>query len=84
MNEPLENYPQPDPAWDYYEIWNICLNAKAQIEKALALMKEQEVATKISDLKIFDAILSAHNQLAVIDFDNFKIVTKNILPDEPD
>lgn len=78
-----EKYPMPDPTWDYYEIWNICLNAKVQIEKALSLMEKQEVASENSDIEIFDSILSAMNGLETIDFKSFKSDFKKYLPDEP-
>ncbi|QIR41703.1 hypothetical protein HCG51_33895 (plasmid) [Tolypothrix sp. PCC 7910] len=53
------DYPIPDPAWDYAQIWQHTQQAAAQLQKLLAYMAEIENATPETDVEIklqFDTI----------------------------
>lgn len=69
MNKQLENnYPQPDPAWDYYEIWNYLIQAKAEIDKALGIIKEEEIRDEDCDLQANEHVKYAILVLQSINF----------------
>ncbi|MBD2775187.1 hypothetical protein [Iningainema tapete] len=70
MNETLENnnHPLPDPAWDYYETWEQLLKAKEEIDKALALIKVEEVGNDDCDFHANQHVQDAIAALDSIDF----------------
>jgi cytochrome c556 len=54
MNNDLLNadYPIPDPAWDYSQIWHHSQEAAAELQKLLKYMASVEDATPESDAQI--------------------------------
>lgn len=53
MTHPVDmNYPVPDPAWDYSEIYHDCQDSKAQLELLITYMSGFEDATPESDARI--------------------------------
>ncbi|MCG6135183.1 MAG: hypothetical protein MET45_11030 [Nostoc sp. LLA-1] len=67
-NEELNNllnadYPIPDPAWDYAQIWQYTQEAAAQLQKLLAYMAEIEDATPETDQEIKSQLDSVGQRL---------------------
>ena len=71
MNEQT-NYALPDPAWDYYMVWWGLHRAKAQIDQALAHLKNCEVANSDAD-RIAQSFVS----------DAYATLQQALPPDEP-
>jgi hypothetical protein len=64
-----QTYLQPDPAWDYYEVWNFLLRTKSLIDQTLELMKTQERANPDCDHQIQEYVLQMERMLGNIEFD---------------
>ena len=62
-----ENYPQPDPNWEYCEIWNALLQARDRINNVLDLIKEQEHASVEVDSTVVKSILEIVKSLEEVD-----------------
>lgn len=76
MNEPIENYPQLDPAWDYYLHWHKLCRAKSKLEKLMKFISERENATDESDKGLENDLVEILNLLETArDY--------SITPDEP-
>lgn len=56
------DYPQPDPAWDYYTVWQQVTAAHTALEKLMQYMTTEacEQATVISDNSIDYILDEAH------------------------
>lgn len=50
-DDELLKSPEPDPSWDYYETWNALLEAKVEIDRALSLIKVEEVVQHKTDFQ---------------------------------
>ncbi|MBD2438275.1 hypothetical protein [Nostoc sp. FACHB-110] len=60
----------PDPAWDYYEIWQALHNIKNKIESGIKLIAAEEMANDSTDKKLKGILEPALEQLeAVIEND---------------
>jgi len=74
INDPQ---PQPDPAWDYYDVWKNLNSAKADIDKALSHLRGCELAspqnTRIARILVNDAVATLRH-----------IVNPLLTPDEPE
>lgn len=57
-----QNYPQPDPAWIYYNTWQQVCAAHTALEELMRYMSSEacENATVISDNSIDQIIDTAH------------------------
>ncbi|MBD2354764.1 hypothetical protein H6G41_08995 [Tolypothrix sp. FACHB-123] len=62
----LENIPQPDPSWDYYEIWNSLVAIKSRIDTALNFIAKAEQADNETDEKLIEILEPASNELEEI------------------
>ncbi|MBD2202736.1 hypothetical protein H6G33_17815 [Calothrix sp. FACHB-1219] len=62
----LENIPQPDPSWDYYQIWNSLLAIKSQMDRGLNLIAKVEKADSQIDEKLREILEPALNELEQI------------------
>ncbi|MEA5626601.1 hypothetical protein [Nostoc sp. UHCC 0251] len=60
------NIPEPDPVWDYCQIWDSLQKIKAKIDVALEFMSEQEYASLYSDQEIKKLLAPASNKLIEI------------------
>ena len=73
--EATNNTWQPDPSWDYYEIWQSCHQIKAKIDAALNLMREQEDRNDTSDRQINQTLSRASehlvNVILELEFDDY-------------
>lgn len=58
--------PQPDPAWDYYEIWYSLQGIKAKIELGLKLIAVKEQADDDTDQKLLEILEPASKELDLI------------------
>ncbi|MBH8566765.1 hypothetical protein I8748_32215 [Nostoc sp. CENA67] len=47
-----DNYPQPDPTWIYYQVWQQVTTAHAELEKLMQYMTQCEDASVITDDEI--------------------------------
>ncbi|MBX9259402.1 hypothetical protein H1Q63_36720 [Desmonostoc muscorum CCALA 125] len=45
-SETTNDFPQPDPVWDYYIEWHKLIRAKAQLEKVIEFISKVENATE--------------------------------------
>ena len=61
-----ENIPQPDPDWDYYEIWHSLHSAKARIESGLKLLVGKEYARNSTDEKLKEILEPALKEIEQI------------------
>lgn len=52
-----ENYPIPDPAWDYATLWDYLEEMEDKLKALRATMSEVEAPTRDSDLEIRDRFL---------------------------
>ena len=59
----ITNYPTPDPAWDYTEIFHRCHSVKQAVEKLINYMGTIESATPESDRIIKQTIDSIGQHL---------------------
>ncbi|MEH1781732.1 MAG: hypothetical protein V7L26_22000 [Nostoc sp.] len=59
----IDTTPQPDPAWDYYEIWQSLQQVKAKIDAGLAFISEQEAADDTTDQKLREVLEPAAEKL---------------------
>lgn len=59
------NYPQPDPTWIYYQVWQQVTAAHAALEELMQYMSTAacEEATVISDNSIDFALDKAHTAI---------------------
>jgi hypothetical protein len=55
--------PQPDPAWDYYEIWQSLHSIKNKIDVGLKVIASQEQAENDTDEELKDMLVPALEQL---------------------
>lgn len=62
----LENIFEPDPSWDYYEIWHTLHGIKARIETSLNLMSKVEKADSQTDEKLTEILEPAFKELEQI------------------
>ncbi len=46
----MSNYPQPDPAWIYYPVWEQVTDAHAALEKVMQYMCTPECAQKTQSI----------------------------------
>lgn len=77
----LENIPQPDPSWDYYEIWNSMLAIKSQMDTGLKLIAKAEKADNITDEKLARILNPALNELEQT-LDDLTNYSEEFTPDE--
>lgn len=59
----IETTPQPDPAWDYYEIWQSLQQIKSKIDAGLAFISGEEQADNDSDQKLREILEPVLEQL---------------------
>lgn len=60
----------PDPAWDYYEIWQSLHSIKNKIDVGLQFIADKEKSSKATDQKLKEILTDALGRLEeVIDFD---------------
>jgi hypothetical protein len=64
--EILNNIPQPDPAWDYYEVWQSLHIAQFKIKNGLQLVLSQEAANHDTDQKLKEILESIVDRLEEI------------------
>ncbi|MBD2204959.1 hypothetical protein H6G33_04135 [Calothrix sp. FACHB-1219] len=57
---------QPDPSWDYYEIWNSLVAIKSRIDTGLNLIAKVEKADSQIDEKLKEILEPALNELEQI------------------
>jgi len=63
MSEENSNIPQPDPAWDYYEIWQSLHTIKDRIDAGIKLLSGEELADDTTDEKLKQILEPALEQL---------------------
>lgn len=61
--EITDNFLQPDPAWDYYEIWQALHGVKRKIDAALKLIASEEQADNTTDEKLKETLEPALTEL---------------------
>ncbi len=79
---PIENnYPQPDPAWDYYAVYQQACAAHTALTKLLVYMNSEacETATAISDNSICQFLNEAQTAITQADY---ALPTQGIKTDE--
>ncbi|WP_375511424.1 hypothetical protein [uncultured Nostoc sp.] len=54
---------QPDPEWDYYEIWQLLHDIKNKIDAGLKVISGEEYADDTSDEKLKNILEPALEQL---------------------
>lgn len=62
-DEENSNIPQPDPAWDYYEIWQLLHTIKNKIDAGIKLISAEELADNTTDEKLKEILEPALQQL---------------------
>jgi hypothetical protein len=65
-NQILEDISQPDPDWDYYEIWQSLHIIKTQIDAGIKLISGEELADNTTDEKLKQILEPALEQLEEI------------------
>lgn len=69
MNEILD-IPQPDPSWDYYEIWQSLHSIKNKIDAGLKFIADQKKPTKATDQQLKEMLAEVVVKLdEIIEFD---------------
>ncbi|MBD2503150.1 hypothetical protein [Anabaena azotica] len=63
LSESLNNESSPDPAWDYYETWQLLHRMKQIAESGIALIADKENADRETDAKLKQAIEPLLTQL---------------------
>ncbi|MBH8574568.1 hypothetical protein I8752_16360 [Nostocaceae cyanobacterium CENA369] len=58
-----DNVFQPDPEWDYYEIWESLHSVKSKIEAGLTFLAKQELADNSTDEKLVEILDPALSEL---------------------
>jgi hypothetical protein len=56
MSNPNFDYPPPDPAWDYYQIWYEIQHLKAQTDSTIRYMMNIEEATDKSNHQLAEQL----------------------------
>ncbi|WP_334899754.1 hypothetical protein [Nostoc sp.] len=59
----IDTTPQPDPAWDYYETWQLLHTIKNKIDAALKVISSEERASYASDEKLKNILEPALDRL---------------------
>ncbi|MEH2377306.1 MAG: hypothetical protein V7K27_00110 [Nostoc sp.] len=70
----IDNTPQPDPAWDYYEIWQSLHTIKNKIDAGIKLISGEEQADDTTDEKlkeILEPVLEQLERLIENDLTNY-------------
>jgi hypothetical protein len=62
----LEDIPQPDPAWDYYEIWQSLHTIKTKIDAGIKFISGEEQADDSTDQKLREILEPASEKLVDI------------------
>lgn len=64
-SENLENnnIPQPDPNWDYYEVWQLLQIAQFKIQTGIKLLLGQEQANNETDQTVKETLETALENL---------------------
>ncbi|MDZ8083419.1 MAG: hypothetical protein RMX65_022805 [Nostoc sp. DedQUE01] len=62
----VDNLPQPDPAWDYYGIWEALHNIKNKIDTALKFIAGEELADDSTDEKLLKILEPASDELVTL------------------
>ncbi|MDZ8227038.1 hypothetical protein [Nostoc sp. ChiVER01] len=65
-NEENLNISQPDPAWDYYEIWQSLHIIKNKIDAGIKLISGEEQADDVTDQKLRQILEPASEKLVGI------------------
>jgi hypothetical protein len=52
LNVDIVPQPAPDPAWDYYLVWEHLNGVKDKINELIAFVSEQEYANEVTDTLI--------------------------------
>jgi hypothetical protein len=66
MNDISNEIPQPDPAWDYYILWQVLHEIKDRIDEALGFMNDIESSTLESNEAIRNLLQPTSNRLILI------------------
>ena len=59
----IDTTPQPDPNWDYYEIWQSLHAIKNKIDTGIKLISDAETANNTTDEKLKEILETALEQL---------------------
>ena len=65
-DEENSNIPQPDPDWDYYEVWQSLHTIKAKIDAGLKFISTKEQADDSIDAKLKEILEPALESLELI------------------
>ena len=60
------NISQPDPDWDYYEIWQSLQTIKNKIDAGIKLISGEEQADDVTDQKLREILEPASEKLVSI------------------
>lgn len=60
------NISQPDPSWDYYEIWQSLHIIKNKIDAGIKLISSEEQADDVTDQKLREILEPASDKLVEI------------------
>lgn len=58
LNEDITPQPTPDPAWDYYQIWESLSKVKDEIDEIIGFISSFENASDTSDEKIRNRLVA--------------------------
>ena len=54
--------PEPDPAWDYSQLYQHLSNAKESLDRAIALLVQQETANDTTDDVLIELLEALHGE----------------------
>ncbi|MEH2219416.1 MULTISPECIES: hypothetical protein [unclassified Nostoc] len=57
------NISQPDPDWDYYEVWQLLHTIKTKIDAGMKFISSEELADNTTDEKLKEILEPALEQL---------------------
>jgi hypothetical protein len=66
MTQTNNNIPDPDPNWDYYEIWKLLHIAQFKIQTSMKLLLSQEQANNDTDQKVKETLETALQNLELV------------------
>ncbi|MBD2344186.1 hypothetical protein [Anabaena subtropica] len=61
--EIFNNIPQPDPSWDYYEVWQALHLAQSKIKSGVKVILGQEQANHDTDQKLKEILEAVVEEL---------------------